>query len=73
MLNPFAAPLMPLIESNPLRRGGPLCPPACIGLGFPLFLPIVDANAALAGWMYRVCADLAGCYETSVLSMVRLH
>ena len=32
----------------------------------------VDANAALAGWMHRVCADLAGCYEHSVLSMVRL-
>ena len=34
--------------------------------------PIADANAALAGWMHRVCADLAGCYETSVLPMVRL-
>ena len=35
-------------------------------------LLIVDAHTALAGWMHRVCADLAGCYETSVLSMVRL-
>ena len=32
----------------------------------------VDAHAALTRWMHRVCADLAGCYETSVLSMVRL-
>ena len=68
MLNPFTASLMPLIETNPPRRGRPLRRPARVGtkMGF------VDAYAALAGWMHRVCADLAGCYETSVLSMVRL-
>jgi len=27
----------------------------------------VDAFAALAGWMHRVRADLAGCYETTIL------
>ena len=32
----------------------------------------VDVHAALAGWMHRVCADLAGCWETSVLCLVRL-
>ena len=57
MLNPFTAPLMPLIETNPLCRGGPRCPPERIDT----VLPIVDAYAALAGWMHRVCADLAGC------------
>ena len=32
----------------------------------------VDAYAALAGWMHRVCADLAGCYENPVWCPVRL-
>ena len=36
------------------------------------FLTFVDGNAALAGWMHRVRADLAGCYETSDCWMVRL-
>ena len=31
-----------------------------------------DVNAALAGWMHRVCADLAGCYGNSVWCSVRL-
>ena len=65
-LNPFTAQLMPLIETNPPRRGGPLCPPARNGLGLPFALPIVDVNAVLVRWMHRVCADLAGCYENSV-------
>ena len=54
---------------NPLRRGGPPRPPARVGtvMGF------VDAFAALAGWMHRVCADLAGCYEIPVWSLVRLR
>ena len=26
----------------------------------------VDVHAALAGWMHRVCSDLAGCYENPV-------
>ena len=43
------APLMPLIETNPLRRGGPLCPPARIDMVVRFVLPIVDVNAALAG------------------------
>mgnify|MGYP006165400227 CR=1 FL=1 len=30
MLNLFAVPVLPLIETNPPRRGGPLCPPVCI-------------------------------------------
>ena len=29
MLIPFTAPMRPFIETNPLRRGGPLCPPTC--------------------------------------------
>jgi len=32
----------------------------------------VDVHAALAGWMHRVFADLAGCYENPVLCLVRL-
>ncbi|MFN7829719.1 MAG: hypothetical protein ACK5NX_00805, partial [Armatimonadota bacterium] len=59
---------MPLIQTNPLRRGGPLCLPARIDT----VLLFVDVNAALAGWMHRGCADLAGCYETSDYWMVRL-
>jgi hypothetical protein len=58
-----SAPRLPLIETNPLRRGGPLCPTVCIGM----VLPFVDVYAVLAGWMHRVCADLAGCYENPVL------
>jgi hypothetical protein len=38
-----------------------------------LVLPILDVHAALAGWMHRVCADLAGCCETSVWCVVRLR
>ena len=47
---------------------GPPRPSARIGteMGF------VDAYAALAGWMHRVCADLAGCYENPVRYPVRL-
>ena len=66
---------MPLIETNPLRRGGPLCPPARIDTVLP-FVDVdvdVDVYTALAGWMHRVCADLAGCYETSDCWMVRLR
>ena len=37
-----------------------------------MVLPIVDACAALAGWMHRVCADLAGGYENPVRYPVRL-
>ncbi len=61
--------VMPLIETNPLRRGGPLRPPASIDT----VLPSLDAYAALAGWMHRVCAELAGCYETSDYWMLRLR
>ena len=44
------------------RRGGPLCPPEHTNteMGF------VDVHTSLAGWMHRVCADLAGCYEIPV-------
>ena len=31
------------------------------------FDTIADVIAALGGWMHRVCADLAGCYDTSVV------
>ena len=54
--------------TNSPRRGGPLCPPA----HFDSVLPFIDVNAALAGWMHRVRADLAGCYENSGLCLVRL-
>ena len=54
--------------TNPPRMGGPMCPPA----HFDSVLPFIDVNAALAGWMHRVCADLAGCYENSGLCLVRL-
>ena len=106
--------------NKPLRRGGPLCPPArfgtvlafvvvtaalagrfknpvskfavtyhrtnlCVGadrrvrprvsmpIGFiVVVLLFIDAYAALAGWMHRVCADLAGCYENTNWCSVRL-
>ncbi len=65
--------MMPLIETNPLRKGGPLCLPERIDTVL-LFVDVdVDANAALDGWMHRVCADLAGCYEASDCCMVRLR
>ena len=58
-------------ETNPLRRGGPLCPPVSIDT----VLPIVDANAVLAGWMHRVCAKTDGRYERipcdSLLKQIR--
>jgi hypothetical protein len=54
--------------SQILWMSGPLRPPACIGT----ILAFVDVNAALAGWMHRVCADLAGCYENSVWYWLRL-
>ena len=56
MLNLFTAPLMPFMETNPPRRGGPPRPPARIGMK----MGFVDVNTPLAGWMDRVCADLAG-------------
>ncbi len=67
--------VMPLIETNTPRRGGPLCPPARIDTVL-LFVDVdvdvdVDANAALGGWMHCVCADLARCYKTTVLCLVR--
>ena len=34
---------------------------------------LLMAMLALAGWMHRVCADLAGCYENPVRYPVRLH
>ena len=35
--------------------------------------PITDVYAPLAGWMHRVCADLAGCYANSGMCRVRLR
>ena len=35
--------------------------------------PITDVYAPLAGWMHRVCADLAGSYKNSVWYWVRLR
>ncbi len=64
MLNLFMAPLMPFMETNPPRRGGPPRPPERIGMkmGFiVMVLLFIDVDTALAGWMHRVCADLAGC------------
>jgi hypothetical protein len=69
MLNLFTAPMMPFMETTPLRRGGPPRPPARIGMkmGFIVMdLLLIDVNAALAGWMHRVCADLAGWDEISI-------
>jgi hypothetical protein len=40
---------------------------------FGVEMPFADVHAALAGWLHRVCADLAGCWETSVLCLVRLR
>jgi hypothetical protein len=46
-----------------------ICPPA----RFDTLLLFIDVNNALAGWMHRMCADLAGCYENSVWCSVRLR
>ena len=69
MLDLYTVQLMPLIETNPQRRGGPLCPPVCIDADW-LNIEVCDA---LAGWMHRVCADLAGWDENSVWFSVRLR
>ncbi len=48
-------------------------PRVAMHLGFiVVVLLFVDVYYALAGWMHRVCADLAGCYENPVLHSVRL-
>ena len=48
-------------------------PPARIDTVLLMLMSIADVHAALAGWLHRVCADLAGCWETSVLCLVRLR
>ncbi len=40
---------------------------------FDSVLPLVDAYPPLAGWMHRVCADLAGWDENPVWFSVRLR
>ena len=50
------------VKTNPPRRGGPLCPPA----GSEFMCLHINVRP-LAGWMHRVCADLAGRYDTSVV------
>jgi hypothetical protein len=77
MLTLYTVPMRPFIETNPLRKGGPLCLPERIDTVL-LFVDVdfdvdVDANAALAGWMHCVRADLAGCYENPVWCLVRLR
>jgi hypothetical protein len=57
-----SALVMPLIETNLCVGAGRCVRPARIDT----VLPIVDVHAALARWMHRVCADLAGCYENPV-------
>jgi hypothetical protein len=54
--------------TNPPRRGGPLCPPVRFGME----MGFIDVNPPLAGWMHRMCADLAGWDENSVWFSVRL-
>jgi hypothetical protein len=62
-----SALVMPLIGTNPPRRGGPPRPPARIDtvllmlMLMLMLMSIADVHAALAWWMHRVCADLAGC------------
>ena len=55
--------------NKPLRRGGPWCPPASFDTDWSLLMSMFT----LAGWMHRVCADLAGCYEIPVWCLVRLR
>jgi len=55
--------------TNPPRRGGPLCPPVRFGME----MGFIDVNPPLAGWMHRMCADLAGWDENSVWFSVRLR
>ena len=58
-----------------LRRGGPLCPPArCdVWMVDRFEVPGVDDfGVALARWMHRVCAEVAGCYAKSDNHPVRL-
>ena len=33
---------------------------------FDTVLTLIDVNNALARWMHRVCADLAGCYDNPI-------
>jgi len=52
MLDLFTAPLMPLMETNPPRRGGPPRPPAGFDFALALsrvVLSFIDVYAALAG------------------------
>ncbi len=58
-----SALVMPLIETNPPLGGGPLCLPARFDtvLLMLMFMSFADVYAALAGWLHRVFADLAGC------------
>ena len=67
-----SALVLPLIETNLCVGAGRCAGPRVTVWNYLVVLPMVDAHAALAGWMHRVCADLAGCYETSVWCLVRL-
>ena len=64
MLNLFTAPMRPFIETNPLRRGGPLCPPAheSLTVGSCGDVCLAVNGLPLARWMHPVRAEVAGCY-----------
>ena len=73
--NPVSKFAVTYHRTNPPRRGGPLCPPARFGMKMGFIVAVllfIDVKTALAGWMHRVCADLAGCYENSVWYWLRL-
>jgi len=58
-------------ETNPLRRGGPLCPPAQenVTVVFCDYACFAGNALPLARWMHPVRADAAGRYETLFLML----
>ena len=54
-------------ETNPPRRGGPLCPPAQenVTVGFCDDDCLAGTGLPLARWMHPVRAEVAGCYAKS--------
>ena len=71
MLNLFTAPMRPFIETNPLRRGGPLCLPAQenITVGFCGDACLAGNGYSLARWMHPVRAEVAGRYDSMTVDV----
>jgi len=71
-----SAVVMPLLETNPPRRGGPPRPPAQenVTVGFLAVMPHCSKRAfPLARWMHPVRAEVAGFYASSDYFSFRLR